>query len=56
MAKEKTFTKLKCQICGEEIVGDNEEDAMEKLRQHMETTHKEENPSTRLKPWLERTD
>ncbi len=56
MAKEKTLARLKCQICGEETSGKNEEEALEKLKAHIEVTHKEENPATRLKPWLERTD
>ena len=56
MEKEKTLVRLKCQICGEEITGNSEEEAMEKLKEHNERVHKEENPSTRLRPWLERTD
>ena len=56
MEKEKTLVRLKCQICGEEITGNSEEEAMAELKEHIERTHKEENPGTRLRPWLERTD
>ena len=56
METEKTLVRLKCQICGEEITANSEEEAMESLREHNEDAHKEENPGTRLRPWLERTD